>query len=111
MLGGARRVLILPCDLPLMSVRALEEFTRSARPPMHVAIAPDRARTGTNALLLRVPSGFPFCFGPDSFHRHLEAAQARGWATAVCDVAALAADLDTPEQRIAWIRGGTPWGR
>jgi 2-phospho-L-lactate guanylyltransferase len=110
-LGGARRVLILPSDLPLMSVRALEDFTRSARPPVHVAIAPDRARTGTNALLLRVPSGFRFCFGPESFQRHLEAARTQGWASAVCDVAALAADLDTPEQRIAWMRGGARWGR
>lgn len=110
-LGGARRVLILPSDLPLMSVRALEDFTRSARPPMRVAIAPDRARTGTNALLLRVPAGIRFCFGPESFERHREAAQAHSGEPVVCDLSALAADLDTPEDRAAWMRGGAHWGR
>jgi 2-phospho-L-lactate guanylyltransferase len=110
-LRGAGRVLILPSDLPLLSARALGDLVRRAKPPVQVVIAPDRARTGTNALLLRVSARFGFCFGPESFDRHREAAQAHGWRLAVCDVPALAADLDTPEHLAAWRGGGFPWGR
>lgn len=113
--SGARRVLILPCDLPLLSVPALDALLDAQRGDTRVVLAPDRARTGTNALLLPRALGFPLRFGPDSFASHREAARARGWAFALCERPELSFDLDTPEDLAAWRRrrmagrGGERW--
>ena len=100
--SGARRVLILPCDLPLLSVSALDALRAAQRGEMRIVLAPDRARTGTNALLLPSAAGFPLCFGTNSFALHREAASVRGWPLTVCERPELSFDLDTPEDLAAW---------
>ena len=99
--AGVRRVLILPCDLPLLSISALDALLVSGRGDTRVVLAPDRARTGTNALLLSRAPGFPLRFGPDSFVSHQAAAHARGWTLALCERPELSFDLDTPEDLAA----------
>jgi 2-phospho-L-lactate guanylyltransferase len=62
-----------------------------------VVIAPDGARSGTNALLIRPPEVLPFSFGVDSFDAHLGAARTRGLDIRVCERSHLAFDLDSAE--------------
>jgi len=101
--AGRSRVLVLPCDLPLLSTAALTRFCSSSPAGVRMVIAPDRAGTGTNALLLLHASArFAFSFGPDSFVLHKDAARARGWAFHVCEAPELAFDLDTPRDLAAW---------
>ncbi len=91
---GARTLLVLPADLPLLDaddVRAVLEAAEG----YPVVISPDGARTGTNALLTRPPDALPFAFGPTSFEAHLEAARSRGLDVRVCERSHLAFDLDT----------------
>jgi 2-phospho-L-lactate guanylyltransferase len=113
--SGARRVLILPCDLPLVSVAALDALLAVERGEARVVLAPDCARTGTNALLLPAAHGFPLRFGADSFVLHRQAARARGWRLALCEHPALRFDLDTPQDLAVWRsaaaagRGGRRW--
>ena len=110
--AGARRVLILPCDLPLLSASSLTAFDARAAEGARVVIAPDRSGTGTNALLLEVPARFALCFGPASFVLHKEVAHARGWGVRVCECPELMFDLDTPQDLAAWeARGSRRWGR
>ncbi|MEA2288076.1 MAG: 2-phospho-L-lactate/phosphoenolpyruvate guanylyltransferase [Solirubrobacteraceae bacterium] len=92
---GARRVLLVPGDCPLMDateVEALLDFADAG-----VTIVPDRHGTGTNALVLDPPDVMAPAFGPGSFARHAALARAAGAAVRVRHVPSLAFDVDTPD--------------
>jgi 2-phospho-L-lactate guanylyltransferase len=101
---GATSLLVLPGDLPYLSVAALDELLTAADAgvvaaaggPL-MAIVPSDAGGGTNALLLRPPDAIAPAFGPDSFEAHLRAAAAAGAAVQVMTDPALGFDLDTPD--------------
>jgi len=103
---GARRVLVLPSDLPRLSVAALDALADRAAAGSHCVIAPDSARTGTNALLLNARGRFAFSYGPGSCARHVQASRSRGWTISVCVHPALALDIDTPHDLVTWIGRG-----
>ncbi len=100
----AASVLVLPGDLPYLTVEALEELMMAADAGMVaaagaplVAIAPSDAGGGTNALLLQPPKVIAPAFGPDSFAAHLRAAERAGAAVQVISDDVLGFDLDTPD--------------
>lgn len=101
---AAASVLVLPGDLPQLSVSALDELliaadagvVAAAGGPL-VAIAPSDAGGGTNALLLSPPDVIAPAFGPGSFEAHLRAAEAAEAAVQVVSDAVLGFDLDTPD--------------
>jgi 2-phospho-L-lactate guanylyltransferase len=95
---GAEALLVVPTDLPLLcaaDIDALAGQIESRRPMM--LIAPDRAGTGTNALLLAPPGALDFAFGPDSLAAHLAAARDAGLASSVVHLGNLSFDVDTPD--------------
>ena len=71
-----------------------------------VAIAPDRAGTGTNGLVLRPPGVIRFRFGPGSFAAHTEEVAHAGVPLVAVNKAGLAFDLDTPEDLARWLALG-----
>ena len=71
-----------------------------------VAIAPDRAGTGTNGLVLRPPGVIRFRFGTGSFAAHLEEVERAGVPLVAVNKAGLAFDLDTPEDLQRWLQLG-----
>ena len=96
--GGGSAMLILPIDLPRVSIAAVAavlDVLEEHRPPL-VAIVTDRHGRGTNALLLCPPDVIDPMFGGDSREAHVAAARAAG-ATVVELDGPLADDLDTPE--------------
>jgi 2-phospho-L-lactate/phosphoenolpyruvate guanylyltransferase len=102
--GGATSLLVLPGDLPELSVAALDRLLLAADAALAanhggalVAVAPSDARAGTNALLLRPPEIIDPAFGTDSLEAHLRAAAAAGAAVQVVHDPDLAFDLDTPD--------------
>jgi 2-phospho-L-lactate guanylyltransferase len=95
MAGDASTLLVLPADLPLLEASDVRAVLEAAVDRPCVAISPDGARSGTNALLSRPPDALPFLFGPDSFEAHLQAARGRGLDLRVCERSHLAFDLDT----------------
>jgi 2-phospho-L-lactate guanylyltransferase len=102
--ADAASVLVLPADLPDLTVAALDELVLAADAALNVAaggplvaIAPSDARIGTNALLLHPPDVIAPAFGSDSFEVHLRAAAAADAAVQVVAGSALGFDLDTPE--------------
>ena len=100
---SARSVLILPVDLPLLSDDALDRMVDSMASGVRCVIAPDVARTGTNALLLRAGARFDLSFGRESFARHLDGAKSAGLRIAVRDHPDLRIDVDTPNDFTRWI--------
>jgi 2-phospho-L-lactate guanylyltransferase len=90
-------VLVLPADLPLISPQDVETLISKADQPPVVVIAPDRRRSGTNALLAIPPGLIEYDFGPDSFQRHLDRAEQAGVRVEVCELPSLGLDVDIPE--------------
>lgn len=108
---GATRAVIVPSDLPLVAPADIEALIAAAA-STGLALAPDAAGTGTNAVALTLPSRFEPSFGPNSFARH--AAQA---PHAVLDRPGLA-DLDLPADLLKYrfqsqgfdgAQGQRPW--
>ena len=71
-----------------------------------VAIAPDRAGTGTNGLALRPPDAIPMRFGVGSLAAHVAEAEAAAVPIAEVHRPGLAFDLDTPADLARWIELG-----
>lgn len=101
-------LIVLHGDLPNLQAGDVE--TLSAALPASgepaVAIAPDRAGTGTNGLVLRPPGVIRFRFGPGSFAAHLEEVQRAGVPLVAVNRAGLSFDLDTPEDLTRWLELG-----
>jgi 2-phospho-L-lactate guanylyltransferase len=99
---------ILHGDLPNLRAADVEVLVDSlpADGSPGVAIAPDRAGTGTNGLVLRPPGVIPFRFGVGSFARHVAEVQAAGVPLVAVNRAGLAFDLDTPDDLTRWLELG-----
>lgn len=95
---AGRDMMILPADLPLLNLSTIEDLLalRPGGEPA-IAIAPDRLRSGTNALVCSLPASLPFSFGLGSFHKHVQAAEERDLQPRVLETMPLALDIDTPE--------------
>jgi 2-phospho-L-lactate/phosphoenolpyruvate guanylyltransferase len=94
---GASGLLVCPADLPLLDAEDVRAVLKEISEGSSVVISPDRAHTGTNALLLRPPDAIPFAFGPGSYDAHRRAARDRGLEIRVCERPHLAFDIDTAE--------------
>lgn len=95
---GASSLLVLPADLPYLSTSDIWMLLNLRREDDRAAvISPDKAREGTNALLIRPPDALPFAFGPGSYEAHLRAAEERGLAIATYENASIVSDVDTYE--------------
>ncbi len=94
---GARAVLILPADLPLIDPPDLHRLLEIGQQPPVVVIAPDRRRDGTNALFVNPAGLIEYGYGPGSFQRHSERALQAGARLEVVENPALGLDLDLPE--------------
>lgn len=94
---GVSTALILPADLPLISSADIDNLLRRDAP---VVIAPDRHRTGTNALMVRLDAfgePFVFQFGEGSFGKHQDEAARLGVDATTAMALGTSFDLDTPE--------------
>jgi len=96
---GARSALIVPADVPLI---AADDVAALLDAGGRTAIVPDRARAGTNALLMTPPDRFRPNFGPGSFDRHRDAA---GDAV-VLDLPRIMLDIDDADALDALRREG-----
>lgn len=97
---GARRVVVLPADLPLASggeidrlVSALQDQSSPGRPPV-LGLSPAGDGLGTNFLSLEVAQPFETSFGRDSFRRHQANARAAGFTVIVLPSDSLSLDID-----------------
>jgi 2-phospho-L-lactate/phosphoenolpyruvate guanylyltransferase len=94
---GAKAILIVPTDLPLIAEADIDAMLDLATKPKCVVIAPDRREEGTNALLVRPPDAISFAYGTSSFEAHRVQAQERGLPVSVYRSSTIALDLDVPD--------------
>jgi 2-phospho-L-lactate guanylyltransferase len=93
---GASGVLVIHADLPLLRPEDVRElFDRDAS----VVIAPDRHRTGTNALLVHFDSArsrdYTYRFGAESYRAHLAEADRLAMSVETAIMTGTEFDLDT----------------
>jgi len=96
--SGARAVVLLSSDLPLVTpeaVRDLLDVGDRVDPPAAVAV-PALGRGGTNALYLNPPDAIDLHFGADSLAAFRHEAEASGVNFEVHQSEAMALDLDEP---------------
>jgi len=98
---GAEGELVIPGDLPFLDQSSLQKIIDLASQPPLLAIAPDKKRQGTNALLLSPTAAIPFRYGPDSFRKHQDAARLAHIPIYTLDLASLAIDIDLPEDLLS----------
>lgn len=88
---GVTRVTVAHADLPNARDLALVVGTKG------IVIVPDRRDDGTNVITVPTSIGFPFAYGPGSFARHLEIANALGVEVIVLRPPELTWDVDEPD--------------
>lgn len=93
---GADGVLVVPADLPLITVEDIEQVVSLGRYNTTVVIVPDRNEDGTNALLVNPPGFIPFSYGAGSFRRHKQLAESSGATVKIHHSERLSLDIDTP---------------
>ena len=94
-LSGARALLALPADLPLVTTGEIAGLVAAGQ-DVGVALAPSRDG-GTNGLYRPADAPLPFLFGPGSLARHLDAAHAYGIAARLFGAPGLELDVDRPD--------------
>jgi 2-phospho-L-lactate guanylyltransferase len=104
--AGAKSVLRLPIDLPLITTEDIEKILESDTPQPTVVIVPSRDGTGTNALLRRPPDLFPSHFGPGSFAKHLQKAEQAKVDYKILRLPHVELDIDDPEDLVVLMRDG-----
>ena len=92
---GAAQMLMVSCDLPLLQADDLRELAAAAVPGT-IALAPDRARQGTNGLCMAADTDLDFAFGPNSFALHLACTRRVWMNSAVVERTGLSCDVDVP---------------
>ncbi len=103
---GASALLILPADLPLLTladVTRLWQASQQLYADAAMVIAPDSQAQGTNALLVRPPGALRYQFGPDSFQRHCQQARELGLAWHIDHSPRLGLDVDLPVDLEHWL--------
>lgn len=97
---GARRVLLIAGDCPLMSAEAIDDLL-AAHTEAGVVVLCDRHGTGTNGLLLEPPDVIAPAFGTGSRERHEALAAAAGARCVVEERPAFQYDVDTVDDLAA----------
>lgn len=98
---GADATLVLPIDLPLITVDDVHQLNKLGTQQQGAVITRSQDG-GTNALLLRPPNVIDYAFGINSFDRHCESAIAAGYPYKILESPTLAFDLDGPEDWQLW---------
>ena len=106
MADGVTTLGVLNADLPNLTTDDVAALIEALPETGGVAIAPDRAGSGTNALALRPPDAIEFRFGAGSFAAHAAAAEEAGTTLIEVHRPGLAFDLDTPADLARWLELG-----
>jgi 2-phospho-L-lactate guanylyltransferase len=100
---GAKGVMIVPADVPLIAPEEIEEILAGHGA---VTVIPDDEHLGTNGLICTPPTVIGFSFDGRSFRPHLEAAAAVGANPRVVPSPRFALDVDTPDDLKALLARG-----
>ena len=94
---GAESMLILPADLPFVTIEDLENIIElGSQEKSGIVIATDEKHDGTNALFCRPPGIISFTYGQGSYERHISRAKEVGASALFYSSDRLQHDIDHP---------------
>jgi 2-phospho-L-lactate/phosphoenolpyruvate guanylyltransferase len=99
---SADAILVLPVDLPLLTAAEIRSFYEAGRRLGRGMVITASEDGGTNGLFLCPPHAIEFAYGPQSFQRHVHAAQEAALPIEIIHSPALALDLDLPQDLLRW---------
>lgn len=99
---GGGTVIVLPSDVPCILPADIAALFTAVK-KTGVALAPASRDGGTNALGCAMPGQIAPCFGPDSFARHVQAANRDGIRPVVVMNGRLGLDLDEPRDLVEFL--------
>ena len=101
-------MLVVPADVPLITPADIETIVAAHRAAPAVTLVPASRDGGTNGLACSPPAVMPFCFGDNSFRRHVDAARAAGLEPVVRRIERFGDDLDTPADLAIFLKNPSP---
>ena len=94
---GARSVLVLPADVPLISSEEINRIIQLADDGSSAVVLSPSHDWGTNALYQNPPRLIPACYGPESLLKHIRQAFLKNIGVRIHFSRKLAADIDSAE--------------
>ena len=94
---GARGMLQVPGDLPLLGADDVDALLAAHGDAPSVTLAPSRDELGSNAVACSPPDFLPLRFGDDSYFPHLARARELGVEPVIVRRQGFALDIDTPD--------------
>jgi len=107
---GARGVLTVPGDIPLVTTVELSAVLDAHETSKGFTIVPAGDKKGSNAIACSPPLAVPLRFGDNSFYPHLKAARRVGIEPLIKEFPGIATDVDTPDD-VARLLRRDPKGR
>ncbi len=108
---GARGVMVIPADVPLISAAEIDEILAGhdlSASSGAVTVVPDTERVGTNCLAISPPGAIDFIFDGKSFKPHVDAAFARGITPRIVPSRGFQLDIDTADDLRTLLADGRP---
>lgn len=94
---GQDGMLVIPADVPAITVEDVETIVRLHRSAPSVTLVPASKDGGTNALACSPPLAISCRFGGDSLRAHTQAARAAGIAARIVRLERVGLDIDRPD--------------
>ncbi len=94
---NAHAIMIIPADLPLLTLDDLYLFLQHSGNPPEMIISPDRRWDGTNALYLNPIGSIEYAYGEGSLYKHINQARVNNLHVEVIPLETIGFDLDLPE--------------
>lgn len=92
----ADTLFLLHGDLPLILPAHVNRILQLHQAKPALTLVPDIADAGTNGLLVSPPGLIRFCYGSNSFRKHLEAAKELGIEANIVRIPEIGLDVDEP---------------
>jgi 2-phospho-L-lactate/phosphoenolpyruvate guanylyltransferase len=103
-LKGGGPFLVVPSDLPLLTLKDIKSVLRYHMEGFDVVLSPPRAFDGTNLFLFRRSGKVPLSYDGQSFWNHLSGAARRGMRVAVYTGEGAVTDVDSMEDLVRLAR-------
>ena len=94
---GQDGMLVIPADVPLVTVDDVEAIVRRHHAAPSVTLVPATRDRGTNALACSPPAAISCHFGDDSLRAHIETARAAGIDPRIVRLERVGLDIDRPD--------------
>ena len=87
---------LFPADIPLAKASEFAHLVSCHSDPRGMTIVPSHDKGGTNCLILSPPNLLPFCFGADSYAKHLRQVLKLNLSCRTKFSEGISLDVDTP---------------